>query len=99
MVVIELDNITNKENFQEHIFKELEKVGIIIDCTIYAWEGGFKHSTKIKPEFRFTGVYNLNNDTYKLFGLCSKRCEYYQEEWTPEEVEAIKRAVQSYSIG
>jgi hypothetical protein len=93
MVVIELGPINNQGHFQEHIINELKKDGIILSCS-RAHEGGFKHSFKIKPEFRFTSESFKN--MYKLRNLCSKTCEDHQDEWTEEEVEAIIRAVRSY---
>jgi len=98
MTIIELDPpITNKdiETFYKHIIKESEKVGIILSRS-YAYEGGFRQISDLKPELRFTGVYNLNNDTYKLTGLCSKECLPQQDKWTEDEAETIFKVVQSY---
>jgi hypothetical protein len=83
--------------FYKHVIDETEKVGIILSHS-YAYEGGFRHTYDLKPELRFTGVYNLNNYTYKLDGLSSKECLPCQEEWTPEEVEAIKKIVHVYKF-
>jgi hypothetical protein len=71
----------------------LKEHGIKLSCS-HSFEGGFRHYTKDKPEFRFYGVYE--NGTYELTRLCSKHREYYQNEWTEEEVKAITKVVQSY---
>jgi hypothetical protein len=92
MVLIELyPRITEKtkDGFLVHLFEKLPNIS-----RSHAADGAFKHSSKSKPEFRFTGVYK--NDTYKLTSLYSKTREDHQEEWTEEEVQAIQIAVQSY---
>jgi hypothetical protein len=84
----------NKKNFQNYVINKLSKeYNIKLSCS-NSFEGGLRHYTKDKPEFRFYGIYI--NDTYELTRLCSKPCEYYQNEWTEEEVKAITEVVQSY---
>jgi hypothetical protein len=84
----------NKKMFQNYVINKLsEEHGIKLYYS-NSFEGGFRHYTKDKPEFRFYGVYE--NDTYELTRLCTKSCEYYQNEWTEEEVKAITEVIQSY---
>ena len=84
----------NKKMFQNYVIdKLLKEYDIKLSCS-HAYEGGFRHYSKDKPEFRFYGIYK--NGTYELTRLCSKPCEYYQNEWTKEEVKAITEVVKSY---
>jgi hypothetical protein len=86
----------NIKMFQKYVIDKLLKEYDIPLHFSNSYEGGFRHYTKDKPEFRFYGIYI--NDTYELTRLCSKPCEYYQNEWTEEEVKAITEVVKSYSI-
>jgi hypothetical protein len=84
----------NKKMFQNYVINKLSKeYNINLSCS-NSFEGGFRHYTKDKPELRFYGVYE--NGTYELTRLCLKPREYYQNEWTEEEVKAITEVIKSY---